>query len=93
MLKFVPVNKDNFVTFRLIHYHSSLPETKIAVPTVEHIDTAKSSNAYEDNAALGTEQEKSMPLGQAFRYYHKAAIWSVLICELTIPCGFGPLPR
>ena len=32
-------------------------------------------------AALGTQEEKAMSLGTAFRYYRKAAIWSIIICK------------
>ena len=38
----------------------------------------------EDEAAAGTRQELSLTVRQAFRYYWKAAVWSVLIGLATV---------
>lgn len=53
---------------------------KNAVTLSEGDVSTKGTTEFENDAALGTQQEKDMPLATAFRYYRKAAIWSVLIC-------------
>ena len=35
----------------------------------EVVDTTKDATGFEDNAALGNEQEKNMPPKTAFKYY------------------------
>jgi SP family general alpha glucoside:H+ symporter-like MFS transporter len=56
-------------------------DKKNAVTMMKGVSPSKDSTGFEDEAALGTEQEKNMSLGTAFKYYRKAALWSVTICK------------
>ena len=56
------------------------PDEKNGIITDTGDLSTKESSEYADAAALGTQQEKEMSLGTAFRYYKKAAIWSIIIC-------------
>jgi len=58
-----------------------LHDEKNSVAMVETDGSNKDASEFEHDAALGNQAEKEMPLGTAFRYYRKAAIWSILICK------------
>jgi MFS transporter, SP family, general alpha glucoside:H+ symporter len=62
--------------------HENIQSEKVASAVFEDVDSGKQStdNIAED-AALGNQAEKEMPLGTAFRYYKKAALWSIAICK------------
>ncbi|KAF2821006.1 sugar transporter [Ophiobolus disseminans] len=61
-----------------------LHNKKNSVALVEADSATKDVSEFEHDAALGNQAEKDMPLRTAFRYYHKAAIWSILISMATI---------
>lgn len=61
-----------------------MPEEKNPVVTDDGDVSTKGTSEFADAAALGTQQEKAMSLGTAFRYYRKAAIWSIAISMATI---------
>ena len=56
-------------------------EEKNTMTTMEAMEPEKDITGYEDEAVRGTEQEKTMPLKAAFKYYRKAVFWSITICE------------
>ena len=56
-------------------------EEKNTMTMMEAVEPDKHVTGYEDEAARGTEQEKTMPLKAAFKYYRKAVFWSITICE------------
>jgi SP family general alpha glucoside:H+ symporter-like MFS transporter len=56
-------------------------DEKNAVTVMKGVNPSKESTGFEEHAALGTEQEKNMSLGTAFKYYRKAALWSITICK------------
>ena len=59
-----------------------LHDEKNDMALMEAVESTKgNSTGFEHDAALGTEQEKTMSLGAAFKYYRKAVIWSVVICK------------
>lgn len=61
-----------------------MPEEKNPVVTDDGDVSTKGTSEFADAAALGTQQEKAMSLGTAFRYYRKAAIWSIAICKYIV---------
>ena len=56
-------------------------DRKNANTTEKDIDSTKDSAIIATDAALGLEQEKTMSTRQAFWYYRKAVMWSVMICK------------
>ncbi|CAN9142553.1 unnamed protein product [Alternaria alternata] len=59
-------------------------EEKNTMTTMEAMEPEKDITGYEDEAVRGTEQEKTMPLKAAFKYYRKAVFWSITISMATI---------
>lgn len=63
------------------NYDDTTAEQKDANSIVNDVDSAKDTSSVGADAALGFEQEKSMSTRQAFWYYRKAVMWSVVICK------------
>ncbi|KAJ8119116.1 hypothetical protein OPT61_g21 [Boeremia exigua] len=61
-----------------------LPLEKTSIELVEEMKTTKDTKGDITDADLGTEQEKNMTIGAAFKYYRKAALWSIAISMATI---------